>query len=867
MAPLAINTITKTGLGTLTVGADSTFAGILNVNGGALHLSDGGKLLELSTLNVNSGATMALDNTTTNLADRLGDANSINLTSGTLRFLGNAGTTSQETTGQVNLAGLDNVLQVEASGGQTASLLLSELVTPFTTINALRVRGTNIAATSGTAGHVFLKSFNGSAPDNGQLLVNVTAEDLSNPGVFANAIYDTAVGIRPVLASDYLNGAVLQNAAPTNTPTTANFRVDPSIASTVPVVGTSNRVYSLRFAPGGVLDYSGSVASQLSLTHGIIETEPGAAASITNSGTRPLTIRGSDNLNFTTNADLTVWAALTSQAFGLTKNGLGTLTLNGAYSVMGGLTVNAGTLNLNSTPTAPDVFGNGLRINGGTFNLGVGAASFSSLNGAGGTLNLGSGYLTLTTNGGNYSGIITGTGGLINNSSTLTLGGANTFSGGITSTSVVPSYIINHPSALGTGTLDLSSQTQSSFTSVNLGYEFGTAGAVGTVANNIILPSGAVSVEISKVTLRNDGQTLRLTGLLSGGGPGMFLTLNDFVLPGGNMVVLDNPNNTFMGTIQDGFGGGFAITSNGALGNANNPIRLSNNFSTGSMRFDANNITVGSGHTVTMGGGSINTNGNNATIAGVLAGTAGFNKIGAGALTLSNTANTFSGPIRITGGSLLVNGNLAGGATLTVAYGGLPGEPIVPGGTLGGSGTIGAPNALRDVYIENGATLAPGNSPGLLTVNGNVTFAPHFDFYADPNFAVELNGTTVGTGYDQLAVNGAVDLGSANLLLSLGFAPGVNDMFFLVSNDGTDAILGNFLGLPEGSSVTGTYGGMTYTGQITYQGDFGAQLKSGGNDIALFGFALGAAVPEPGSMALFAFVALPGAILFHRKRK
>lgn len=864
------NTLTKTGLGTLTVSADSTFAGVLELAGGTFSLNGGGKLLELAELEAGAGTTMTLDNTATNVTDRLGDANPITLSSGgTLRLIGNASAGGQETTGPLTVVGLGNSIQVEASGGQISSLLLEDLVAPYTSINTVLVRGTNIAAGSGTAGHVFLKRFNGDtgAPANGTLLPNVMAEDLSNPGVFASAIYDTAVGIRPVVASDFLNGAVLQNAAPTNTPTTAHFRVNPSVANPVPVIDASNRVSSLRFAPGGVLDYPGSVPGELRV--GIIETEAGgAAASITNSGTGLLNLVGS-SLYLLTGADMTVAAGLDITG-NLSKNGAAALTFNGDVDSLSSITVNAGTLTFNNS--GPITSGT-LRINGGALNFGtgVGAASFTTINGTAGTLNLGATNLTIS-NGGSYSGIITGTGGLINSNSgppssaTLTLGGANTFSGSITGSSPNPSYIITHPSALGTGTLDLSSQSQSSFITATLGYDFGAAGFVGTVANNIILPSAAVTVNIGKTSIFNQGQTLRLTGLLSGGGAGMSLELNRNSGFSPNIVVLDNPNNSFLGTIRNGTSGSFAITSNGALGNANNPISLSSSSSgLGSMRFDANNITVGSGHTITSASGSINTNGNNAAIAGVLAGTGGFTKIGAGALTLSNPANTFSGPMRVSGGSLLVNGNLAGGATLTVTSGSLPGDPLVPGGTLGGTGFIGATNAPRNVSIENGGTLAPGNSTGLLTVNGNVAFAPHFDFYDDPIFAVEVNGTTVGTGYDQLAVNGAVDLGGANLLLSFGFTPSMSDMFFLVSNDGTDPITGMFYGLAEGSQFTTNIGGTNYTGQITYQGDFGALLTSGGNDIAIFGLTV--AIPEPGSLALLGFSALSGAALFHRRRK
>ena len=58
----------------------------------------------------------------------------------------------------------------------------------------------------------------------------------------------------------------------------------------------------------------------------------------------------------------------------------------------------------------------------------------------------------------------------------------------------------------------------------------------------------------------------------------------------------------------------------------------------------------------------------------------------------------------VDGGTLSVNGSIAGSAVTVNA-----------GGTLGGNGTVGNTTI-------NGGTLAPGNSIGLLTVNGNLSF-------------------------------------------------------------------------------------------------------------------------------------------------
>ena len=87
------------------------------------------------------------------------------------------------------------------------------------------------------------------------------------------------------------------------------------------------------------------------------------------------------------------------------------------------------------------------------------------------------------------------------------------------------------------------------------------------------------------------------------------------------------------------------------------------------------------------------------TYAGAISGTGALTKLGAGILTLSG-ASTYSGPTSVNAGTLLVNGTL-GNTAVSVA----------PGSRLGGIGTISG-----TVTIGSGATLAPGLSPGTLTV-------------------------------------------------------------------------------------------------------------------------------------------------------
>jgi Ca2+-binding RTX toxin-like protein len=169
-------------------------------------------------------------------------------------------------------------------------------------------------------------------------------------------------------------------------------------------------------------------------------------------------------------------------------------------------------------------------------------------------------------------------------------------------------------------------------------------------------------------------------------------------------------------------------------------------------------------------------------------------------------ANPYAGETHVVDGTTVhVNGTLPASRV------------TVDGGILGGNGLVGRTDVLR-------GSLRPGNSPGILTVAGDVTFA------AGTTFGVELNGLVVGTEYDQLNVVGGVDLGGATLEVSLGFVPEIGDSFVIVNNDGTDAIQGTFQGLPEDALFT--IDGQRF--RLSYEG-------GDGNDVELIRAGIGLA--------------------------
>ena len=363
------------------------------------------------------------------------------------------------------------------------------------------------------------------------------------------------------------------------------------------------------------------------------------------------------------------------------------------------------------------------------------------------------------------------------------------------------------------GTITANAST-TSFLNSAFGESLDITGAIGGSGNLSIAGGGPITgVSFVKFSAANT-----LSGTVSVVSPGSMSDATNRFLQLNNVNALQNAT--------------LALTGGNSLVNLVSFTSASNTgaYNIGALSGAANQALTDTASTavaISVGANNVST-----TYSGILSGAGSLTKDGTGTLTLSG-ANTYTGGTTVSAGKLIVNGNIS--------------TTLVNGtGTLGGSsGTVGA------LTVASGGTVAPGasgNSAGILSAGNTV-------LQAGSTLGMDINGSALGTGYDQLNITGTVSLANALSLNLGGYTPVNNALFFILANDGTDAVTGTFSNAPIDGS-TYTLGGQQF--QISYFGDSTGGTFTGGNDVVLM------AVPEPGAALLGGFGMLA---LLRRRRK
>ncbi len=505
---------------------------------------------------------------------------------------------------------------------------------------------------------------------------------------------------------------------------------------------------------GGTLAYTGPAATSL----------------------RGFTVAGNNSVISNAN-DLTLSGAIATTSGTLQKLGVGNLTLTNPSLVIGtgnpGLRVSAGTLTLTGagaqTTTVsgemwvagtPDVAAN-LVLNQTSLTV----ANFLAIgrgNGTTGTVsNLTATGSTIQT--GNFSAGFNN--GIVGNLSTqnITLNNSTWNNGGV---------ILLAESGGSTSTLTLNGA--SALTS-NDNIYIGTAGLLGTLNLNgtstveskrfVVIgrnTGGTGVANITSGTLTQSGAAMRLivsentgsTGTLNVSGTGKVIVLGD------SLLVAPNANTN--GTVNLGLGGLIEakVVTEGAAGGTS-----AFNFDGGTLRATAPSTAFMAVDTVTVSanGGTVDSNGNDITIAKAVTGAGGLTKTGGGTLRL-NGANTNSG-------------------TTTVGA-----------GTLGGTGSLAGP-----LVVNGGATLNPGAPVGTFS-------ATSATFNAGSTLAIDIDDTQP-TKNDTLAVTGVLDISGAALQTNAIGTPA--SLPYTIATFGS--LVGTFASVPAGTTVSYNANSITLT--------------------------------------------------------
>jgi len=446
---------------------------------------------------------------------------------------------------------------------------------------------------------------------------------------------------------------------------------------------------------------------------------------------------------------------------GFIKTGAGTLTLSGANTFTGGIQLSVGRLNFTTQAN----------ISSGTI----------AVTGVGTTINP-LGTATTLTNNFTLPALITGrVTFVVPSTSSTVLNG--TITGGVaspdpTGTGGTEFFFQGGAGGQNTGALTLNGDNTGWLGTLNIQRGpllLGNANAAGSTVLRFDsnLPAAGVIQFTNSFTLANRIHLNSGTVNPIGVGGALTGTLSNVISSNGMLAISKVGTGTLILTGANTYSGGTTVS--------------------------AGTLQIGDGGTA--GSFSTGTVTNNATLAfnrsdsvpidNVLAGPGNFNQIGTGTTTLT-AANTFTGPLNVSNGTLALGASSTLATNVINANGGIfdvsaiPGYTLIAGKTLTAGRTIAATDVLGSPSIEGTISL------GGTSVFRTATFGNNLTLNAGTvNFDL-ANTTTIGGGInDLLAVTG-------NLTLS-----GANNIAVTAAN-----------GLTNGTYTLFTYGG-TLTGDAT----------------------------------------------------
>ncbi|SBS30740.1 Cadherin domain protein [Marinomonas spartinae] len=565
-----------------------------------------------------------------------------------------------------------------------------------------------------------------------------------------------------------------------------------------------------------------------------------------------LNLQGSAIVTNGVGDSLTIASTITGNGQSLTKMGDGRLTLSSAINSNSSFSTNVtgGSLSISDNG---NLGSGGLTLDGGSLILQNSSDISHDI-----TLGANGGTITVTNSDVTVSGAISGSGALTHTGGrALTLSGNNTFSGGLT-LSGSGGVVVADGGNLGGGAVTLSQGLTVTGSSIALANNFVFNGGSITNANNVTISgdiSGSGSIEkagagtlllsgagnswsgaatVSAGTL--SGTTTSLTGDIvnnaavvfnqnsSGTYSKIISGTGTFTKSGSGAVTLTGEN-TYTGNTIVSAGELVLNNSNGMALADTSAVALTG---TGKLSLSSNetigNLSGVSGTRVDLGANTLTVNQtNSSSFAGVMSGTGGLIKTGAGTLALSG-ANTYTGDTTISSGEVFASGGsaIADNSAVTVAAGAtfeLSTSTSETIGSIAGAGSIAANGGTLTVGGNNtsttfsgvfsagsaGAALAKVGS-GTLTLSGNNTYS---------------GNTTVSGG--TLSLTGSLTNTSEVIVNSGATLAGSGSVFSANSTNTLTVNSGGFLA-PGVSGINSGAGGLTVNGNLVLNGTLKADI-------------------------------------------
>ena len=784
--------ITKTGAGTLVLSGTNTYSGTTAVSAGALQATDGTSLPSASNLVLAGGVLEGLGETT---------------------FTRNTGASGT------------NTVQWTGSGGFSAS------------------GGKMTVAIGGTSSPTPLMWGSGNfVPSGSALVFGSTMADseteFKNNINLAGATRTITVNDNPSTTGDLAtisgvlsNGGLLKDGAGTLALSGANtFSGTTTVSAGTLRIGNAGALGTVAggttVAKGAAVQIYNNIttlAEPLTL-NGMAVAGSGALRNISDNNTfaGPITLGSLSSINSdsgtltlsntitASNYDLILSGAGNISALGiiglgtgnLVKDGAGTVTLTAANTFTGETDILAGILKIGNAGVLGTVAGDTFVESGAALQIynnittlaepltlaGMGVANDGALRNVSGT-NTFAGPITLggTSRINSDSGTLTLSNTITASHGDLTLGGA----GNITAGGIINLLSTGRLTKDGAGTATLTAaNTFAGTTMVSAGALRAISGIGLPSASNLVLAGGVLEGIGTTTFTRNMG--------ISGTNTVQWTASGGFSASGGKMTVAigGTSNPTALK-----WGSGFFVPLGYALVFGSSTADSETEFKN---RINLN----GAARTITVNDNAFSTS-DFATISGTLS-NGSLTKDGAGLLVFKGS-HTYAGATTIAAGTLkLASGatmasaafDVGSGATLDVRdLGG--GFTLAPGTTLRGGGTV-----LGNLVV--GGVVAPGESPGILTVE-DITFN------GTGALQIELGGTARGTQYDVLAASGMVTLQEGSSLavtLINGFVPQGGDEFDILDFAGLSGNFGPPSLPPLGSGLEWDTSGLYTTGAI-----------------------------------------------------